>query len=340
KRLFQQTLVTESPKRQRLAWVDYAKGFGIFLVVLGHTIRALINSSILEKSTIFKFVDEWIYAFHMPLFFFLSGLFVCRAASKPLRDFIVSRLNIIIYPYLVWSILQSLLQSMGSGYTNNQTSLIELWKIIYQPVMQFWFLYTLFILVLIYTILQKRGVSPMGFLIFSIFIYAIYVFGINFSFWGVLYSAQRYAIYLAIGAVFGSGKLMSSLSKIKTQIWLIILIGGFLAVALGVSFNLLTGGLTRFLVALFGISASVALAIILERLGKTPFVKEWGCLSLEIYLAHVIAAAIFRILLQKVLGITEPIAHLFLGTMVGIYLPIALNIICQRIGFRYMFRLV
>lgn len=335
-----QDLVTESPKRQRLAWVDYAKGLGIFLVVLGHTIRGLINSSILEKSASIKFVDEWIYAFHMPLFFFLSGLFVCRAASKPLKDFIVRRLNIIIYPYLVWSILQSLLQSMGSGYTNNQISLIELWKIICQPVMQFWFLYTLFILVLVYRILHKRGVSPMGFLILYIFLYGIHVFGINLSFWGVLYSAQRYAIYLAIGAVFGSGKGMSSLSKIKNQTLVTILIGGFLAVALAVSFNLVTGGLTRLLVALFGVSASVALAIILERLGKIPFVKEWGSLSLEIYLAHVIAAAILRILLQKVLGITEPIAHLFLGTMVGIYVPIAFYIICQRIGFRYMFRLV
>lgn len=44
----------------RIAWVDIAKGLGIFLVVLGHTYR---------KNP----VQNWIYSFHMPLFFILSG---------------------------------------------------------------------------------------------------------------------------------------------------------------------------------------------------------------------------------------------------------------------------
>lgn len=45
---------------KRIDWIDYAKAIGIFLVVVGHTYagNALTN---------------WIYSFHMPLFFFLSG---------------------------------------------------------------------------------------------------------------------------------------------------------------------------------------------------------------------------------------------------------------------------
>ncbi|MCV3214943.1 acyltransferase family protein [Plectonema radiosum NIES-515] len=60
--------------RERLHWVDYAKGIGIFLVVVGHILRGLVNSSILEESKLLLFVDRWIYGFHMPLFFFISGL--------------------------------------------------------------------------------------------------------------------------------------------------------------------------------------------------------------------------------------------------------------------------
>ena len=45
---------------RRLEWVDRARGWGIILVVLGHT------------STI-SAVNSWIYAFHMPVFFWLSG---------------------------------------------------------------------------------------------------------------------------------------------------------------------------------------------------------------------------------------------------------------------------
>jgi fucose 4-O-acetylase-like acetyltransferase len=65
--------------RERLHWVDYAKGIGIFLVVVGHVLRGLINSSILQPSALLLFVDRWIYGFHMPLFFFISGLFVKRS---------------------------------------------------------------------------------------------------------------------------------------------------------------------------------------------------------------------------------------------------------------------
>lgn len=42
--------------------IDIAKGVGIFLVVYGHTI----------KGTEFR---TFLYAFHMPLFFVISGLF-------------------------------------------------------------------------------------------------------------------------------------------------------------------------------------------------------------------------------------------------------------------------
>ena len=45
----------------RLAWVDNAKAFGMFLVVWGHT------------SGIHQDAKELIYAFHVPLFFFLAG---------------------------------------------------------------------------------------------------------------------------------------------------------------------------------------------------------------------------------------------------------------------------
>jgi fucose 4-O-acetylase-like acetyltransferase len=50
----------------RLQHTDIAKGIGILLVVFGH------NSIVVdEKRELFNVM----YSFHMPLFFFLSGLF-------------------------------------------------------------------------------------------------------------------------------------------------------------------------------------------------------------------------------------------------------------------------
>ena len=46
--------------KKRIDWIDIAKGIGMMLVIAGHTISLRYSTPI--------------YAFHMPLFFFLSGL--------------------------------------------------------------------------------------------------------------------------------------------------------------------------------------------------------------------------------------------------------------------------
>lgn len=52
--------MTEEKGTQRLAFIDIAKAFGIILVVLGHTVGA-------------GEIHDYIYSFHMPLFFIIYG---------------------------------------------------------------------------------------------------------------------------------------------------------------------------------------------------------------------------------------------------------------------------
>lgn len=52
---------TEPTKRSRILWVDVCKGLGISAVVLGHT---------LDRN---RKVTQFLFLFHMPLFFFISG---------------------------------------------------------------------------------------------------------------------------------------------------------------------------------------------------------------------------------------------------------------------------
>ncbi|MCD4694754.1 MAG: acyltransferase family protein, partial [Bacteroidales bacterium] len=46
--------------KQRFEWIDIAKGIGILLVVYGHCQPPPL-------------IEKFVYAFHMPLFFFISG---------------------------------------------------------------------------------------------------------------------------------------------------------------------------------------------------------------------------------------------------------------------------
>lgn len=49
----------QTADNNRIHWIDMAKGIGMFLVMFGHMETGLLG--------------RWIYSFHMPLFFFLSG---------------------------------------------------------------------------------------------------------------------------------------------------------------------------------------------------------------------------------------------------------------------------
>nr|MDH3175794.1 acyltransferase family protein [Bacillus pumilus] len=76
---------------KRLEWVDAAKGIGILLVVMAHV-------------PIPDSLKQFIYSFHMPLFFLLSGM-MFRSSSLPALSFIQKKAKSLLLPYLYFSII-------------------------------------------------------------------------------------------------------------------------------------------------------------------------------------------------------------------------------------------
>ena len=62
--------------KTRLEYLDAAKGLGILLVILGHIYAW--NPNINRKILV-----TWIYSFHMPLFFILSGYLIADKLTVP-----------------------------------------------------------------------------------------------------------------------------------------------------------------------------------------------------------------------------------------------------------------
>jgi len=79
--------------------VDIAKGLGIILVVLGHTVAAWGG----EQETLHRFI----YSFHMPLFFGLSGLYISNHSS--MGAFLKTKLARFVIPFFFWIIFYFLL---------------------------------------------------------------------------------------------------------------------------------------------------------------------------------------------------------------------------------------
>lgn len=71
----------------RLIFIDNAKGIGILLMILGHI------------SNIPDVLHSWIYSFHMPLFFFISGYLFNKDKYPNIKDYVILKFNRLIVPY-------------------------------------------------------------------------------------------------------------------------------------------------------------------------------------------------------------------------------------------------
>lgn len=76
--------------KERYQWIDLLKGFAIFLVVFGHNIMLVQTNSAI-------FITKYIYSFHMPLFFMISGLLFNKYGT--FREYIVRKAKNLLIPY-------------------------------------------------------------------------------------------------------------------------------------------------------------------------------------------------------------------------------------------------
>lgn len=169
----------------RLPWIDALKGFGIMLVVFAHYSLPVA-------------LDTYIFSFHMPLFFFISGFllnFVKYAESA--TDFIKGRFRSLIVPYFAFAVLTCLFYFLlDEVYSPGVTSikffeadaLYGIYSILYAlgPMISYnsplWFLTGLFVTELLFYWLAKRYYWQPGKLVILLtvagiigYLYSVYV---------------------------------------------------------------------------------------------------------------------------------------------------------------------
>ena len=86
--------------------VDVVRGLAISLVVLGHQAQGVSRRGWWGPGPFGNNLWVYIYEFHMPAFFFVSGIFIASSVAKrgPAR-FVKTKLSQMMYPYLLWSVL-------------------------------------------------------------------------------------------------------------------------------------------------------------------------------------------------------------------------------------------
>jgi fucose 4-O-acetylase-like acetyltransferase len=139
----------------RLRSVDFVKGLAITLVVLGHVIQGMGHRHLWEGSG-YNFTEHFIYSFHMPAFFFVSGIFIEQSiAGHGKSGFVVDKLRTVLYPYVLWTLLQAAISPfidrfLASPSTDTGSYLLGAFL-----GDDSWFLYTLFF-ILVLAVLTDR----------------------------------------------------------------------------------------------------------------------------------------------------------------------------------------
>lgn len=125
-----------SEQTKRIEALDIAKGIGIILVIIGH-----MSSSYLR---------DWIYSFHMPLFFIISGICFKTEKYPSFLPFLKQRVRTLAIPTLALYFIILLLETLTGikGFDLQQQL-----KGVHPGVL--WFLITLLFSELLYFPLSK-----------------------------------------------------------------------------------------------------------------------------------------------------------------------------------------
>ena len=134
---------------ERLNWIDNIKGFGIIMVVMGHMCLLPIA------------VNHFIYSFHMPLFFMITGYLYHHEESSlfyevrlNFKRYLIPYFKIGLVCFVIWGIALRLVKDDKLFIWDGVSSLLlnGYDKVCCTPI---WYLYTLFISIVIFKISLK-----------------------------------------------------------------------------------------------------------------------------------------------------------------------------------------
>lgn len=260
-------MTTDSVRRDDIMhWLDVSKGIGIILVILGHCIFPW---------------NQGIDYFHMPLFFLIAGI---TYKDKGIKDFLISKINRILIPYIFFSIISSLLSFIPHYYGG----------LFNGPL---WFLRNIFVALIIVKVFGDKRPKTKVIMVISMILVTyilapapairkVLPFGIVLS--------MLSSIFIIIGATSKGQILTLAHSKIKSVLVLLICTTVFMILSIYANRNSLHGDYISFtlfgsnyiLSFLLAISGSLTTFIVSILITRNRILEWFGRNSLVIMCVH------------------------------------------------------
>lgn len=287
---------------KRLDWIDQARGLSIFLVVYGHN---------------FPINEPYIYSFHVPLFFLISGMFHPSSINLAL---VKKRAKMILIPYFFWAFslfffwlfigrkfgkssnldLSPIDNLIGVFYAQGGQSYMD-WGI------PMWFLPCIFLVFIFYGLLQKIPNKIVRYIV------SIVLFIIGFSWIKITNLHLPWSIDVALVALlfYSIGNLIKKwiikLSNKKAILFMIVL---FVIHVITFYYNQLKidmyrsiyGNESLFLIS--GITGSIAYILFFKLVPIFKFFSYLGKHTIILLATHIRMLTLIKLVFYLTLGIT------------------------------------
>lgn len=322
---------------------NYLKGLAILLMFIGHA----ATPTFLKRPLSYEIVVQFIYSFHMPLFFIVSGFLAVKSININFRNdyFLLLKKRIIKLgvPYVVIALITNIALNIGSGNITINGFIESIKTTIFYPELgamgALWFLYALLIIAILTPIITKISLEASIIITIIINIFGprdLYFLAINRISFFIVY----YLIGMYVRKCYEDKKLKNINNKNIIIIGSVIFLGIYsLIISKGIVINRIIFNLYMFLCGLVG---SLMMLLIIEKVKKCKrvisTVEIFGKYSMDIYIFSWFFQIISMILCTKILNISNYniffVSNLIIGS---ISLPFSVYFIRKIKILRIMF---
>lgn len=285
--------------KERYKELDLIKGIGILLVYLGHS----FNLYELKWNSLFLFLYRTTYSFHMPLFFFISGLLSNTNKEINLEKFYKGKIKRLLVPYLFINFIDFFPRTVFPQFVNSEFGGVK--EVLFYGTKISWFVYTLFIIFMFFPLLDNYILKKDKYYLFGVFLLVINYLKIfeNIEIFSIN-SVVNYLVYFYIGYIikpFYKEKIKNGIGS-KNLIFFIVSI-----VFLSLSYKYYY--LNYFNSVIFAILGILFVLNISLRIKENSIIYKFfnflGINSLTFYLIEGFITVVYRVILLRIIPIEK-----------------------------------
>ncbi|TNM59475.1 hypothetical protein FHN55_20820 [Streptomyces sp. NP160] len=308
----------------RLAWADVARGAAMILVVFAHALQLMGVHD--WNAGAFDTVNRYLTVLRMPLFFLVSGIFAATAVQRSWRGLFASRLALLVYMYLLWSVVRAVWFSVVPWPLSETHPAVALLLAPVWPTTGLWFLYALVLFLLVAKATARFPAwAPLVLtgLVSVAAAYDVVPTGGN----GVWRSVAMYAFFFLLGA-----RLPHVWKALADRATVVLAVVAAVAIPLSlVAFTLLPAvlrGAGRIGLSALCVAACLVIAAAVARWGPLSRPLQYvGQRTIAVYVVHPLLLALLVPLLPA--GSVPAVAAVVLFTALGVVLPLLLRRVLQ-----------